>query len=82
MERIRNFFRRTWNKAQDKAAEVAVRAENTLVELKEEEKGASDMVTIIVIIGIVLLLAVVFHKQLRDMFVAIGDKVVNWINNL
>lgn len=82
MEKIKSFFRRTWNKAQDKAAEVAVRAENTLVELKEEEKGASDMVTIIVIIGVVILLAAIFHKQIKNMFVAIGDKVVNWIDSL
>ena len=82
MEKIKSFFRRTWNKAQDKAAEVAVRAENTLVELKEEEKGASDMVTIFVIIGIILVLAAIFHKQLKNIFVAIGEKVINWIDSL
>jgi len=79
MEKIRNFFKRTWNKAQDKAAEVAVKAENTLIELKEEEKGASDMVTIIVIIVVVLGLAVIFRNQLMRMFQAIGDKVCEWI---
>ena len=82
MEKIKSFFRRTWNKAQDKAAEVAVKAENALVELKEEEKGASDMVTIFVIIGIILVLAAIFHKQLKNIFVAIGEKVINWIDSL
>ena len=80
MEKIKNFFRGTWNKAQDKAAAAAVRAENTFMALKEEEKGASDMVTIVVIIVIVVGLAVIFRSQLARIFQALGEKVVSWIN--
>ncbi|GEM_PF-450782 len=79
MEGIKNFFRRTWNKAQDKAVMAAVRANSALTEMKQEEKGATDMVTIVVIIVIVLALAIIFRDQLSRIFKAVGDKVMSWI---
>ena len=80
MKGITNFFRRTWNKAQDKAAMAAVKAETALVELKDEEKGATDMVTVVVIIVIVLALAIIFREQLANAFRAVGQKIMDWIN--
>ena len=47
--------------------------------MKQEEKGATDMVTIVVIIVIVLALAIIFRDQLSRIFKAVGDKVMSWI---
>ncbi len=81
MKGIKNFFKGMWNKAQNKAAEAAVKAQGTLVELKEEERGATDMVTIVVIIVVILVLAAVFHDQIVKIIKAVGSKVLSWIGD-
>ena len=47
--------------------------------IKNEEQGASDLVTVVVLIVIVLAVAVVFRKQLINIINAIGSKVTDWI---
>ena len=47
--------------------------------VQSEERGASDLVTVVVLIVIVLAVAVVFRKQLTNIIKAIGSKVTRWI---
>ncbi len=45
----------------------------------EEEKGAVDLITIVVLIAVVLILVVIFRKRMQELienlFGTIGDKV-------
>ncbi len=47
--------------------------------IKEEERGASDIVAIIAIIVIVLAVAVIFRKQLEDVVTSAFKNVTDWI---
>jgi len=50
-----------------------------LNKLKNEERGASDMVAVIAIIVIVLAVAVVFRKQLTEVVTKAFENVTSWI---
>ena len=48
----------------------------------EEEKGAVEVVTIVVIIGIVIILAAVFKKQIGDLIKNLLNKISSDANNV
>lgn len=45
-----------------------------------EERGASDLVTIIAIIVVVLAAAIIFRGVLSNIINSVGSKVISWIN--
>jgi hypothetical protein len=45
-----------------------------------EEKGASDIVAIMVVIVILLAVAVIFKTQLTNLVQAVFTKATNWVN--
>lgn len=49
--------------------------------LIHEEKGASDIVAIMVVIVILLAVAVTFKKQLEELVGAVFEKATTWVNN-
>lgn len=49
--------------------------------LREEERGASDIVAIIAIIVIVLAVAVIFRKELGNLVTEAFSKVSTWLGD-
>ena len=56
------------------------RAERYLERLVQEEKGASDIVAILVVIVILLAIAGIFKKGLAEVVDTVFSKVTDWIN--
>lgn len=57
-----------------------VRKINGVEPLVCNDKGASDLVTIIAIIVVVLAAAIIFRGVLTNIINSVGAKVINWIN--
>lgn len=57
------------------------RGKNFIKNLKEEERGASDIVAIIAVIVIVLAVAVVFRDQLKSLVENAFEKVSGWLED-
>lgn len=53
-----------------------VRTKNAINRLIHEEKGVSDVISMVVIIGIVLLIAFLFRDQLGKLFANLWNTVV------
>lgn len=51
-----------------------------LTDFKREEKGASDIVAIMVIIVVVIAIAAIFQEQLTKAVTAVFDKLTGFIN--
>lgn len=47
----------------------------------KEERGASELVTVVSLIVIVLAVALIFKDQLINIVNAVGAKVTSWISN-
>ena len=58
-----------------------VRKINGVEPLVCNDKGASDLVTIIAIIVVVLAAAIIFRGVLTNIINSVGAKVINWINS-
>ena len=58
----------------------AVRKLNGIEPLVCNERGASDLVTIIAIIVVVLAVAIIFRGVLSNIINSVGAKVLSWIN--
>jgi hypothetical protein len=48
---------------------------------RKEETGASELITVIALIVIVLAVALIFKNQLVNIVTQIGTKVSNWISS-
>lgn len=48
---------------------------------RQEERGASDLVTVVALIVIVLAVALIFKSQLTNIINVVGNKVISWVNN-
>jgi hypothetical protein len=57
------------------------KAAGWMMELRKEERGASDLVAIVALIVIVLAVALIFKNQLINIVNVLGSKVVQWVNN-
>ena len=57
-----------------------VRNINGVEPLVCNDRGASDLVTIIAIIVVVLAAAIIFRGVLSNIINSVGAKVINWIN--
>lgn len=60
----------------NKVAEKVMKARLALM----EERGASDLVTIIAIIVVIIAAALIFRGVLANIINTVGAKVINWIN--
>lgn len=63
-------------KMTNKVAEKVMKARLALM----EERGASDLVTIIAIIVVIIAAALIFRGVLTNIINTVGAKVINWIN--
>jgi hypothetical protein len=81
MEKIKNFFDNMLNRLAAFAAKSVEKAEETAVALRSEERGASDLITVIVLIVIILTIILLFREELGNIVRGIGQKVMGWIND-
>ena len=72
LERVKNFF----NKGRQAVINKAVDAAEVIV---KEEKGASDIVAIIVVIAIILVVAAIFREQLIGAVNSVFAKLTQFI---
>ena len=61
--------------------DAKIRWEQFADRLLHEEKGASDIVAIMVVIVILLAVAVVFKGQLEGLVSAVFGKATDWVNS-
>ena len=81
MEKIKSFFNSMLNKLASFAAKSFEKAEETATALRSEERGASDLITVIVLIVIILTIVILFREELGNIVRGIGQKVMGWIND-
>ena len=55
---------------------------NLMEKILKEEKGASEMVAVIVIIAIVIVLAGIFSKELQGVVQDVFDRLSTFVNGL
>ncbi len=58
----------------------AVKLQGALKAFKEEERGASDMVAVMVLIVIIIALATLFHDRLREIVGQILDSLSGFVS--
>lgn len=60
-------------------AGVACNLRAMFTEDRKEETGASELITVIALIVIVLAVAIIFKNQLSNIIIQLSTKVSNWI---
>lgn len=68
------------NKIINFVGKVGRKARNMWAHAIKEERGASELITVITLIVIVLVVAIAFKGQLLNIISTIGNKVVSWIS--
>ena len=66
-------------KLMDNAAKAMLKVMTAWDDFKNEERGASEMVAVVVLIVIILAVAIVFKDQLINIVNSVGRKVLAWI---
>ncbi len=59
----------------------AVKLQGALKAFKEEERGASDMVAVMVLIVIIIALAALFNQKLKDIVTGILDNLQSFVTS-
>lgn len=59
----------------------AVKLQGDLKAFKEEERGASDMVAVMVLIVIIIALAALFNQKLKDIVTSILDNLQSFVTS-
>ena len=59
----------------------AVKLQGALKAFKEEERGASDMVAVMVLIVIIIALAALFNQKLKDRVTSILDNLQSFVTS-
>ena len=81
MEKLKSFFNSMLNRLASFAAKSIEKTEETATALRSEERGASDLITVIVLIVIILTIILLFRDELGNIVRGIGQKVMGWIND-
>lgn len=69
------------NKIADTFGKIIAKVKNSVDGFVSDETGASDLVTALILIVIVIAVAAVFKDQLVKIVNAIGNKVMTWISS-
>ena len=59
----------------------AVKLQGALKAFKEEERGASDMVAVMVLMVIIIALAALFNQKLKDIVTGILDNLQSFVTS-
>ena len=78
---LMSFFNSMLDKLASFAVRSAEKAQETAATLRSEERGASDLITVIVLIVIILTIVILFREELGNIVRGIGQKVMGWIND-
>lgn len=78
---MRNIITKISNKVTNVYDKAVVKASVALQNALSEERGASDLIAVVVLIVILLAVALLLKTQLINIVNAVGQKVISWIQN-
>lgn len=81
MKGITKFFKKAAEKISEMFSTTMAGAAAKARELRDDNRGASDIVAVVVIIVVILGVAVVFRQTLANAVSAIGNRITDWINS-
>ena len=81
MKGITNLFKKAVNKLNEMITGTMAGAAAKAEEIRDDNRGASDLVAVVVIIIVILGVAVVFRQTLANAIAAIGNRLTDWINS-